>query len=105
MNSNLIKVRFAAAFLFLLYTVAVEVRHAEAADTLLTIALIFSVSCLAFALYEVVTSHRISRAQKVLWVAGLLLLNWPALLYYAFVRREQVRNYHEGDVHPTSRRV
>lgn len=105
MNSNLIKVRFVAAFLFLLYTVAVEIRHAEAADTLLTVALIISVSCLAFALYEVVTSHRISRTQKVLWVSGLLLLNWPALLYYVFVRREQIRNFHQNDIHTTGRRM
>jgi hypothetical protein len=105
MNSNLIKVRFVAAFLFLIYTAVVWFQHAEAANTLLTVALVFSVSCLAFVLYEVVTSHRIDRAHKAQWVAGLLLFNWPAMLYYVFVRREAIRNHREQEAPTTSRSV
>lgn len=103
MNSNLIKVRFVAAFLFLIYTAVVWFLDGEAANTLLTVALVFSVGCLAFVLYEVVTSHRIARSHKALWVAGLLLFNWPAMLYYVFVRREEVRDHSEDDTHTTSK--
>lgn len=98
MNSNLLKVRFSAAFLFLIYTLGVKAAHAEAADTLLTTALVFSAACLAVVLYEVVTSHRIGRSKKPLWVVGLLLLSWPAMLYYVFAARKHVRNVEEREL-------
>lgn len=104
MNNNLLKIRFSAAFLFLIYTIIVKVLDAEAADTLLTVALVFSVSCLAVALYEVVTSHRIHRAKKALWVAGLLLFNWPAMLYYVFIARKNIRNQPQSELHVTTTR-
>lgn len=103
MNSNLIKVRFVAAFLFLIYTATVWFLDGEAANTLLTVALVFSVSCLTFVLYEVVTSHRINRAHKALWVVSLLVFNWPVMLYYVFVRRGEVRDHREDDTQTTSR--
>lgn len=102
MNNNLIKVRFSVAFLFLIYTAVVWFLHGEAADTLLTVALVFSVSCLAVGLYEVVTSHRIGRAKKALWVAGLLLFNWPAMLYYVFIARKNIRNQPENELQATT---
>lgn len=95
MNSNLLKVRFSAAFLFLIYTIVVKVAAAEAADTLLTVALVFSAACLAVVLYEVATSQRIERPKKTLWVVGLLLLSWPLMLYYVFSARKNVRNVEE----------
>lgn len=102
MNNNLLKVRFSVAFLFLIYTLVVKAAHAEAADTLLTVALVFSVSCLAVALYEVVTSHRLLRSKKVLWAAALLLLSWPAMLYYVFIARKQVRDGAENELEATA---
>jgi uncharacterized membrane protein len=102
MNTNLIKVRFVAAFLFLVYTAVVKYQHAEAADTLLTVALVFTAACLAFVLYEVMASHRIGRNKKALWVAGCLLLSWPVMLYYVFAARKSVRNQREDDLHTSS---
>lgn len=102
MNSNITKIRFVAAFLFFIYTIVVKYLDGEAADTLLAIGLIISLSCFALVVYEVVTSHHIDRKQKAWWLAGLFLTFWAGMLYYVFAGRSRVKNHPHGM--PTSGR-
>ena len=71
-----------------------KIIHAPAAETILIIGIITSLFFIAIAIYEVNTSHRIDRSEKVMWTIGLLLMSSiTGLVYILSGRSRIVSNY------------
>jgi hypothetical protein len=92
MKGTILKAIFTASFLCFLYALMSKILHAEGADTLLLIALITTIPCFIFVLYDVLTSPHIKIESKLLWVIGFFMIGWPIVLFYIFAARKEHKN-------------
>jgi ABC-type amino acid transport system permease subunit len=80
------KIVFLFAFLFVALGGLMKVNHWEGGPTLLLVGVIAYAVSIAFSVYEVNTSQKLSRQEKILWTFALLFLGIPVWMFYYFKR-------------------
>ena len=69
-----------------------KVNHFAYADSLLLIGLIITVIVTLLALYEIHSSSKVQRTEKVLWTLGFLMMNTiTGFLYFLIYRKEIIK--------------
>jgi heme/copper-type cytochrome/quinol oxidase subunit 4 len=90
-NRNiLIKVSFILSICLSAIGFWLSLHHETGADIYLIIGLIFHLTFLAIALFEIFSSSRISTSEKIIWTIGLVILSSIGGLIYLLVLRKNV---------------
>jgi uncharacterized membrane protein len=92
MNTGvLVKASFIGGIILALGGATLKILHISMADTWILAGLVLSFIFLVTALYEVVTSRRIERREKILWVLGFVFMLAFTGLYYLLSERRRIR--------------
>lgn len=67
-----------------------KIMHKESAGIVIGVSLLFTLTFMICAIYEVQTSRRISIQEKIMWFMGILFLNLSAGAVYLWKGRSRV---------------
>jgi lipid-A-disaccharide synthase-like uncharacterized protein len=90
----LLKPSFAGGLLITMWGAWLKIVHEPGADTWLLIGMALSLVFIATALYEILTSRRIERSEKLLWTIGLVFLAGITGLLYLLSERKRIKPAH-----------
>ena len=99
---NMKRKRILVTSVFLLGTITLingvylKVNHFAYADSLITIGLIMTVIVTLLALYEIHSSSKVQRTEKLLWTLGFLMMNTITGFLYFIIYRKEIINKQEG---------
>lgn len=90
---NLLIIVLIVSLCITLFGAWLKIIHEEGADLFLQAGIITSLLFTVIALYEVLSSTRINRLEKVLWSLGLVLAGSIVGLVYVFAERSRIANH------------
>jgi hypothetical protein len=89
---TLLKASFIMMFITVIAGAYLKITHYERADTLLVIGIIVGLIFIITALYEILTSKRITSGEKTLWTIGILFMSGIIGIVYLFSGRNIIAN-------------
>lgn len=91
MNTGpVVKLSFVAGLVLTVVGGWLKITREPVADSLLLPGLLLTAVFLVTVLYEVLTSRRIPRSEKALWVMGFLVTGFLAGLFYLLSERKRI---------------
>lgn len=89
-TGNIVKASFVGGLILSLGGVVLKMLYIPTADSWIITGLVLTFIFLVTALYEVITSPRIERREKVMWVLGFFLMLAFTGLYYLLSERRRI---------------
>lgn len=87
----LLNLSFATGLIFSMVGAWQTITRAPGAGSWMAAALFFALVFIATALYEIFSSRRIERAEKLLWTMGFLFLSCITGLFYLLSERKRIK--------------
>lgn len=89
-TGTIVKLSFVAGLILTIVGGWLKIIREPVSDRFLAMGLLLTAVFLLTAVYEVFTSRRIHRSEKVLWVMGFLVTGFLAGLFYLLSERKRI---------------
>jgi hypothetical protein len=88
--SNIVRSSFSIGFVLSMIGAWMRIMHKEGAGMVMGISLLFTLTFMICAIYEVQASQRIEIREKIMWFIGIIFLNPVAGIIYFWKGRKRV---------------